>query len=113
MPSNVDPAIFVHALIGSKPVVFRAMEQLRIGRAAAVGHLVMFWGSASMHLDDGVVSRATDAQLDEWGGWTGKRGAFAAFVRGVHVDSEGRIFVLVCPATQEYVELPCRAVMTS
>ena len=30
-----------------------------------------------------------------------------------YVDSEGRIFVLVCPATQEYVELPCRAVMTS
>jgi hypothetical protein len=89
MPSHVDPAIFVHAQLGSKPVVFRAMEELRLRQAEAVGYLVMLWGGCALHQEDGCVAHCSDEQIEAWANWRGRRGRFAAFIRAHHVDESG------------------------
>jgi hypothetical protein len=89
MPSHVDPAIFVHAQLGSKPVVFRAMEELRLRQAEAVGYLVMLWGGCALHQEDGCIAHCSDEQIEAWANWRGRRGWFAAFIRAHHVDESG------------------------
>lgn len=90
MPSHVDPAIFVHANVGALKVTARAMTALGIKRPAAVGHLVMFWGQAAQLAPDGVLTNVDDELLEDWAGWKGKRGLFAAFIREHHLDPDGR-----------------------
>lgn len=85
------PWIRVHANIGSRPVVDRAAESLGVSAAAAIGHLVQFWGQVSQHAPNGAVGQFSDRQLDAWGGWLGKRGKFAAFIRQHHLDADGRV----------------------
>lgn len=86
-----EPWIRVHANLAAKPVVWRAVETLRIHRAEAVGLLVSFWGAVSQHAPNGTVRDYPDAQLEAWAGWERKRGRFAAFVRAHHLDSDGRV----------------------
>jgi hypothetical protein len=86
-----EPWIRVHANVSAKPVVWRAVEALGISRAEAVGLLVSFWGSVSQHTTNGAVSHLSDAQLEDWAGWSRKRGKFAAWLRVAHVDSDGRV----------------------
>lgn len=86
-----EPWIRVHANLGGKPVTFRASEQLKVSENEAIGLLVRFWGSMSQLGDNGHVDRLTDTQIESWAGWRGKRGKFAAFIRGTHTDAEGRV----------------------
>lgn len=86
-----EPWIRVHANLHAKPVVFRAMESLGVRKAEAIGLLVTFWGSVSQHVVNGNIKDATDLQLEEWAGWNGKRGRFAAFVRAKHLDEDSRV----------------------
>lgn len=86
-----EPWIRVHANLISKPVVRRAVDELRVKKAEAVGLLVTFWGSVSQHATDGLVGRFSDGQLEDWACWTGRRGRFAEFLRTHHIDSEGRV----------------------
>ena len=90
MPSHVDPAIYVAANMGERAVTARAMNTLKLSQAAAVGHLVMFWGQAALNTPDGRVGHLMDVQLERWAGWTGKRGRFAAWLRAEHLDASGR-----------------------
>lgn len=87
-----EPWIRVHANLISKPVIRRAVEQLGISRAAAIGHLVTFWGSVSQHTAHGQVAHFSDGQIEDWAGWSGRRkGEFARFIRQFHVDAQGRV----------------------
>src|SRR5262245_64229965 len=84
-----EPWIRVHANIAHKPVVSRCAEALHVSRHEAIGLLVEFWGSVSQHSTNGDVSTFSDAQLEVWAGWHRRRGAFAAFVRALHLDTDG------------------------
>ena len=86
-----DPWIRVHAHLVEKPVVCRMAQALRIDPFKATGHLVTFWGSVAQHGKNGSLKDLPDSLLERWAGWTGKRGAFAAWVRAEHTDDEGRI----------------------
>jgi hypothetical protein len=83
--------IRVHAQLVSRPVVARCAEALRIDTFKAIGHLVTFWGAAAEHSQRGHITTVPDVLLERWAGWTGKRGAFAAWVRAEHTDDQGRI----------------------
>lgn len=83
--------IRVHANLAQKPVAFRAADALGVRHAAAVGHLVMFWGAVSQHTENGHVADYPDAQLEAWACWEGTRGRFAKFLREQHLDDEGRV----------------------
>lgn len=85
------PWIRVHANIASRPVVDRAADALGVSAAAAIGHLVTFWGQVSQHAPNGAVSQFSDRQLEAWAGWTGKKGRFAEFIRSHHLDESGRV----------------------
>ena len=86
-----EPWIRVHASLIDKPVIARAVAALGVNEHAAVGLLVTFWGSVSRHVVGGMAGPATDAQLELWARWRGKRGKFAAFIREQHIDAEGRV----------------------
>lgn len=90
-----EPWIRVHANLADRPVVFRAAKALGVTKAEAIGLLVSFWGRVSQHAPNGSVSQFEDAQLEDWAGWfaAGRRkaGAFAAFIRANHLDTEGRV----------------------
>lgn len=86
-----DPWIRVHAHLADRPVVSRMAETLRVDPYKAMGHLVAFWGGVSAHAANGRVADVPDALLERWAGWTGKRGAFASWVRAAHMDAEGRV----------------------
>ncbi|RTL04107.1 MAG: hypothetical protein EKK62_17070 [Acidimicrobiia bacterium] len=83
--------IRVHANLAHKPVAFRAADALGVKHAAAIGHLVMFWGAASQHAKNGHVADYPDAQLESWACWEGRRGVFAKFLREHHLDEDGRV----------------------
>lgn len=86
-----DPWIRVHAALIDKPVIARAVTALGVNEHAAVGLLVTFWGAVSRNVVGGMAGPATDAQLELWARWRGKRGRFAAFIRSQHIDIEGRV----------------------
>lgn len=86
-----EPWIRVHANLATKPVTLRLAGQLHISINEAVGLLVRFWGQMSQHGANGSVQALTDLELEAWGGWTRKRGAFAAFIREHHTDEHGRV----------------------
>lgn len=81
----------MHASLGGRKVIGRAVDALGVSKAAAIGHLVMFWGQLSALGVDGSIADVSDAQIEDWAGWVGKRGKFAAFVRARHTDAEGRV----------------------
>lgn len=86
-----EPWIRVHANLASKPVIGRAVQALRVSENEAIGLMVRFWGSVSQHVVNGAVQEVTDRQIENWAGWTRKRGSFAAFIRSAHLDTEGRV----------------------
>lgn len=86
-----EPWIRVHANIADKPVVWRAVEALKITDNEAIGLLVRLWGALSQHAIDGGISDIVDAQIEAWAGWKRKKGRFAAFVREHHTDRDGRL----------------------
>jgi hypothetical protein len=86
-----EPWIRVHANLHAKPVIARAVAALAIGENEAVGLMVRFWGAVSQHVVNGQVADTTDRQLEQWAGWTRKKGRFAAFVRSQHFDTDGRV----------------------
>lgn len=86
-----EPWIRVHANLRRRPVVLRAAEALGVKPHMAMGLLVEFWGSVSQHVVDGMIGNRTDTELEQWAGWAGKRGLFAAFIRDQHADEEGRV----------------------
>jgi len=86
-----EPWIRVHANIAEKKVAIRAADYLGISLNEAIGTLVRFWGAMSRLGNDGQVEGMTDGEIETWGGWRRKRGAFAAFIRELHTDPEGRV----------------------
>lgn len=86
-----EPWIRVHASLADRPVVARLANALRIDPFKAMGHLVTFWGSASRHAANGQIDTVPDSLLEQWAGWRGKRGRFAAWVRTDHMDDQGRV----------------------
>lgn len=86
-----EPWIRVHANLADKPVIWRAVKELRISQNEGIGLLVRFWGEMSQHGNDGLVITLTDEQIEAWGGWRGKRGKLAAFIRQFHTDDDGRV----------------------
>lgn len=59
-----------------------------VKRAAAVGLLQQFWSAIAEHTTDGRVAQLPDAQLEEWAGYAGPPGLFAAWFRAHHLDVE-------------------------
>jgi hypothetical protein len=86
-----EPWIRVHANLMDKPVVYRLAQALRLDPVKAGGHLVAFWGKVAQHAQNGHVASLPDVQLEEWAKWNGKRGAFATWLRGAHLDNDGRV----------------------
>lgn len=86
-----EPWIRVHAGLIDKPVIGRAVATLGISDHTAVGLLVTFWGSVSRNVAGGDLSKTTDADLEKWARWKGKRGRFAAFIRTQHLDHDQRV----------------------
>lgn len=90
MPSNVDPAIFVHANIADLKVTARCMTSCRVSVLVAVGLLTLLWGQAAQHATDGNLAAESDDQIELWARWHGKKGLFAKFIREHHLDPDGR-----------------------
>lgn len=86
-----EPWIRVHANLAQKRVVWRVCDVLKVSKHEAIGLLVSFWGGASQFASNGHVATIPDAQIEEWAGWRGSPGLFAAWVRAHHMDDEGRI----------------------
>jgi len=86
-----EPWIRVHARLSEKRVVARCAETLRIDHYKAMGHIVALWGGVSLNVVGGMIGDVPDSLLERWAGWTGKRGAFAKWVREQHMDDEGRV----------------------
>ncbi len=86
-----EPWIRVHANLPARPVVGRLSDALKVRRAEAVGLLVALWGQVAQHGRGGNISGVSDRQLEEWAGWAGKRGVFAAWVRSAHCTDDGVI----------------------
>lgn len=90
--------IRVVANMGQRKVTARLSSVLRTSaglsrgasRAAAVGYLVMLWGSVAENTTDGRVDDVPDELLEDWAGWDGEPGAFARWLREHHV-TDGRI----------------------
>lgn len=74
-----------------KPFIAVAAEALGVSHLEAIGLFVQLWGRVAHHARRGDVSSVPDSLIEQWAGWTRKRGKFAAFVRAQGVDSDGRI----------------------
>lgn len=85
------PWIRVHGALIDRPVVTRLVESCRITPHTAIGVLVTFWSGVAAHATDGRIDGYSDAQLENWARWPGKRGAFAKWVREQHMDPSGRV----------------------
>lgn len=86
-----EPWIRVHANIADRPLIGRAVTELRVRENEAIGLMVRFWGAVSQHCVNGDIGAVPDATIEKWAGWKRRRGAFAAFVRGKHLDPDGRV----------------------
>lgn len=85
------PWIRVHGALIDKPVVTRLMEACHLKAHHAIGVLVTFWSGVAAHATNGYIRDYSDAQLETWARWEGRRGKFAAWVRAEHMDSDGRV----------------------
>lgn len=86
-----DPWIRVHAQLVHKPVVARLSVALRVDPFKAMGHLITFWSNVAAHAKNGQAGDVPDMLLEQWAGWTGKRGLFAKWLRDTHLDADGRV----------------------
>lgn len=68
--------IRVDACTPRDPKVGELADRLGVSVPLAVGHLVMLWGVMAEHTPDGVLSAVGVRPLEQWAGWTGKRGKF-------------------------------------
>ncbi|HEX7089896.1 MAG TPA: hypothetical protein VF192_07150 [Longimicrobiales bacterium] len=83
--------IRVRTFLSSRPVAKRLARLCRDDAQKAAGVLVDFWSGAAEFSKNGYIRDESDATLEEWAKWRGKRGAFATWVRAEHMDDEGRI----------------------
>jgi hypothetical protein len=68
--------IRVDACTPRDPKVAELADRLGVSVPLAVGHLVMLWGVMAEHTPDGLVGSVGVRPLEQWAGWTGKRGRF-------------------------------------
>lgn len=73
------------ACLGTFPVPEGAPRSLY--QKAAIGFLVELWGNIAEHTADGSIAALPDAQLEQWAGWDGTPGQFAAWLRAAHLDT--------------------------
>jgi hypothetical protein len=90
--------IRVRAYLSSAKVALRLAPLCKGGAQHAAGVLQDFWSAAKDNTRNGFIGDATDEMLEKWANWTGKRGAFAAWVREHHMEDDGRI-----PEWDEYM----------
>jgi hypothetical protein len=81
--------IRVASRISQDVKIWRLAELAECDAYKAVGHLVDLWGAMTEQAKDGDISRVSDAMLERWAGWDGRRGAFAAGVREILCDETG------------------------
>lgn len=55
----------------------------------AIGHLVTLWGVMTEQAKTGHLADVSDASLERWAKWTGRKGRFAAAVRATLCDDAG------------------------
>lgn len=72
-------------------VVRGLAAELRICRAHALGSFVMLCLNCAQDHPSGHVADFSDQQIEEWAGWKGRRGRFAAAFRRVGLTPSGRI----------------------
>jgi hypothetical protein len=83
--------IRVRAHLSSAKVALRLAPLCKGGAQHAAGVLQDFWSSVKDNTPNGFIADADDRMLEAWALWTGKRGAFAAWVREHHMDADGRV----------------------
>jgi hypothetical protein len=102
--SSVGLWIRVAANLRDRKVTWRLVEMMRVShpavvslgaalpndllRTSAEGLLLNLWGKIAEHTTDGVITEIPPAQLEDWAGWGGTPGAFAAWVMAAHFDRE-------------------------
>lgn len=77
--------------IARDPSVHRMAATLRIRVPEVVGLLALAFAEMSQHAPDGRVGDTTDALLESWAGWYGKRSRFAECFRAELCDAEGLV----------------------
>ena len=71
--------------------VARLADALRLPVAHAFGLTAGVWCGVARHADTGDLTGVTDASLETWAGWTGKRGRFAAEFRRLFIDPDNAL----------------------
>lgn len=82
--------IRVDACASRDPKVAQLAQRLGVSIPTALGHLVMLWGVMAEHTPDGVLEGVGVNALEQWSGWSGKRGKFDAAFREIFV-SDGKV----------------------
>jgi hypothetical protein len=90
--------IRVDASAPNDPKMGELADYLRTARAHAFGLVSGVWCAMAEHAVDGDLTGVSDRTLEEWAGWTGKRGRFAAAFREIFlhkvVEVDGKMGVL-------------------
>jgi hypothetical protein len=81
--------IRVAVTVCDDPAILAIAETLKISPYTMVGHWVGFLTKLPTHANTGDVSGVSDAVIEQWAGWRGKRGAFAKALRAQLVTPEG------------------------
>ena len=83
--------IAVHTGVADSPLVGRAVQDLGITTAEAVGLLVNLWSKLRDADRDGSVTGVNSVTLEQWSAYRPANGKWAAFILANHVDRNGRI----------------------
>jgi hypothetical protein len=83
--------IRVDAASPRDPKIGNLASALGIHRSQALGLAVAVWCAMSEHAVDGNIARVSDATLEEWAGWPGRRGRFAPEFRSMFTDADGTV----------------------
>lgn len=81
--------IRVEARKASSPDVCSMADALGMSPVHVLGHYTALGGELAEHTDDGRIADLSDATIERWAQWSGKRGEFAAAVREYMQDTEG------------------------
>src|SRR5687768_12155558 len=77
--------IRVDACASRDPKVAELADRLGVSIPTTLGHLVMLWGVMAEHTPDGNLGGVGVNALEQWSGWPGKRGKFAAAFHEIFV----------------------------
>ena len=83
--------IRVASNIADDDKVWQLGERAGCDAFKAIGHLVTLWGVMTEQAKDGDLSRVSDAALERWAKWDGRKGRFAAAVRDTLCNESGVI----------------------